>query len=321
MPDDPKSSPDAAADAAPGAAPGAAPSGAQGDSSLSDLRRRIDEIDTGIHDLLMQRTEVAQRIGAAKGSDSVFMRPGREAVVLRRLIARHRGDLPRALIVRIWREIFAAVTALQGPFAVAVYAPEGSFGYRNLARDHFGWRTPITAYRSAAQVLEEVSEGRATAGVLPVPVEDGTSPWWRILARDGAAMPRVVARLPFAQVELSSAEVPAALAISVAQPEETGNDRAYLVVETGQLVSRGNFKQLLANAGFESRDIQSWEEGDDRSLNLIEVEGFVPADDPRLARLKEQDDGTFSHVWAVGGFAVPLSAEDMGQPEGRDVPP
>ena len=312
MPDDPKSS----TDVAPAVAQAAT---AQGDSSLKELRRRIDEIDTAIHELLMQRTEVTQRIGAAKGAKSVYMRPGREAVVLRRLIARHRGDLPRALIVRIWREIFAAVTALQGPFAVAVYAPEGSFGYRNLARDHFGWRTPITAYRSAAQVLEEVSDGRATAGVLPVPVEDGTSPWWRILARDGAAMPRVVARLPFAQVESSSAEVPAALAISVAEPEETGNDRAYLVVETGQLVSRSNFKQLLANAGFEARDIQSWEEGDDRSLNLIEVEGFVPADDARLARLKEQDEGTFSHVWAVGGFAVPLSAEDLGESEGGDV--
>ena len=305
MPDDPKSSTDAT--------PAVAQAAAQVDFSLSELRRQIDEIDTAIHELLIQRTEVTQRIGAAKGAKSVYMRPGREAVVLRRLIARHRGDLPRALIVRIWREIFAAVTALQGPFAVAVYAPEGSFGYRNLARDHFGWRTPITAYRSAAQVLEEVSDGRATAGVLPVPVEDGTSPWWRILARDGAAQPRVVARLPFAQVESSSAEVPAALAISVAEPEETGHDRAYLVVETGQLVSRSNFKQLLANAGFEARDIQSWEEGDDRSLNLVEVEGFVPADDARLARLREQDDGTFSHVWAVGGFAVPLTAEDMGE--------
>ncbi len=306
MPDDSKSSPATARSGA-----------AQDDSSLSELRRRIDKIDTEIHELLMQRTEVTQRIGAAKGADSVFMRPGREAVVLRRLIASHRGDLPRALIVRIWREIFAAVTALQGPFAVAVYAPEGSFGYRNLARDHFGWRTPITAYRSAAQVLEEVRDGQATVGVLPLPVEDGTSPWWRILARDGEATPRVVARLPFAQVESSSAEVPAALAISVAEPEETGNDRAYLVVETSQLISRSNFKQLLAKAGFEAGDIQSWEEGGDRSLNLVEVEGFVPSDDARLARLREQDEDTFSHVWAVGGFAVPLSAAEMGQPGGQ----
>ena len=310
MPDDTKSSP-----------PVAPVSDAQGDSALSDLRRQIDEIDTTIHDLLMQRSDVARQIGAAKGTNSVYMRPGREAVVLRRLIARHRGDLPRALIVRIWREIFAAVTALQGPFAVAVFAPEGSFGYRNLARDHYGWRTPIAAYRSAGQVLEEVSDGRATAGVLPVPVEDGSSPWWRNLARDGEAVPRVVARLPFVQIESSSAETPAALAISVAEPEATGNDRAYLVVETGRLVSRSNLKQLLANAGFETLDIQSWEEGDDRSLNLIEVEGFVSSGDARLARLMELDEGPFSHVWVVGGFAVPLSAEEMSRSGDEDARP
>ena len=284
--------------------------------SLSDLRHQIDEIDTAIHDLLMRRSDVAQRIGAVKGENSVYMRPGREAVVLRRLIARHRGDLPRALIVRIWREIFAAATALQGAFAVAVYAPEGSFGYRNLARDHFGWRTPITAYRSAAQVLEEVGDGRATVGVLPVPVEDDSSPWWRALARDGEALPRVVARLPFVQVESSSAETPAALAISVSEPEETGDDRAYLVIETGQLISRSHMMQLLGDAGFESRDIQSWEEGD-RSLNLVEVEGFVPKSDQRLARLMELGEETLSHVWAVGGFAVPLSPEDVGGPDGE----
>jgi chorismate mutase-like protein len=284
--------------------------------SLSDLRHQIDEIDTAIHDLLMQRSDVAQRVGAAKGENSVYIRPGREAVVLRRLIARHRGDLPRALIVRIWREIFAAVTALQGAFAVAVYAPEGSFGYRNLARDHFGWRTPITAYRSAAQVLEEVGDGRATVGVLPVPVEDGSSPWWRALARDGEAAPRVVARLPFVQVETSSAETPAALAIGMAEPEETGDDRAYLVIETEQLVSRSHLMQLLGDAGFESRDIQSWEDDGDRSLNLVEVEGFVPESDERLARLMELGEETLSHVWAVGGFAVPLSQDEVDGPDG-----
>ena len=86
--------------------------------SLARLRRQIDEIDDQIHDLLMQRTEVAGKIGAQKGRGRGPMRPGREATVLRRLVARHRGGLPRALIVRIWREIFSANIALQGDLAV-----------------------------------------------------------------------------------------------------------------------------------------------------------------------------------------------------------
>ncbi|MFQ6016706.1 MAG: chorismate mutase [Kiloniellaceae bacterium] len=281
------------------------------EQSLADLRRQIDEIDAEIHDLLMHRTEVALRIGAAKGSDSVFMRPGREAVVLRRLIARHRGAMPKALIVRVWREIFAAVTALQGNLAIAVYAPEGSFGFRNLARDHYGWRTPITAYRSAAQVLEAVNEGKATVGVLPVPRGDEADPWWRNLAREGEAVPRIVARLPFAVVEPPSADSPEALAVSLALAERTGLDRGFLVIETGGVVSRSHLKQILTDAGLAVLDIQNSDEGGQHWRHLIEIDGLVAHDDSRLRRLVELGEGTLSHVWAVGGFAVPLSLEEM----------
>ena len=279
--------------------------------SLTDLRRQIDEIDSAVHDLLMKRTEVAQHIGDLKSEDSVYMRPGREAAVLRRLIERHEGNLPKALIVRIWREIFSAVTALQGDLAVAVYAPEGSFGYRNLARDQYGWRTPITAYRSAAQVLEAVTDGKVTVGVLPVPQGEGEDTWWCMLAQDGEAAPRIVARLPFAVVEPPRADSAEALAISLGMAEPTGHDRAFLAVETGQVVSRSTLKQVLAEAGLEALDIQTSEEDGGRFLHLIEVEGFVARDDERLGQLIELGGDTLNHAWAIGSFAVPLSLEEM----------
>src|SRR3546814_15977852 len=85
--------------------------------SLDDLRREIDEIDDAIHDLLMRRTELARQIGRAKGQGAVFMRPGREARVLRRLVARHTGPFPKPVVTRIWREILPGFPRLQGPFA------------------------------------------------------------------------------------------------------------------------------------------------------------------------------------------------------------
>ena len=298
------------------------------DDALAELRRQIDDIDTQMHDLLMRRSEVARSIGEVKGASGGapggasgaaanggaggnHMRPGREAEVLRRLIARHGGDLPKALIVRIWREVFAAVTALQGQLAVAVYAPEGTFGYRNLARDQYGWRTPITAYRSAAQVLEAVAEGRATVGVLPVPRGDETDPWWRSLARGGEAVPKIVSRLPFAVVEPPRTDNPEALAISLDQAEQTGLDRAFLLVETGGVVSRSHLREVLASAAFEVLDIQVTPLGGDHYLQLVEVDGFVPAEDERLETLLTLGDGTIVQVWAAGGYAVPLSLEDM----------
>jgi chorismate mutase-like protein len=280
------------------------------EKSLARLRKQIDDIDDQIHDLLMQRTEVAGKIGTLKGGGGGHMRPGREATVLRRLVARHRGALPRALIVRVWREIFSANTALQGPLAVAVYAPEGTFGYRNLARDHFGWRTPMTAFRSAAQVLEAVRDGKASVGVLPVPHGDETEPWWRNLARDGGVVPRIIARLPFAVIDAPRGDGPEALAIGLVAPEPTDLDHSYLTVETGEVISRSQLKETLTAAGLDPLDIHACDDGG-RTLHLVEVGDFVAADDPRLAELVEMSEGRVALARAVGGFAVPLSLEDM----------
>ncbi|MCH9020463.1 MAG: chorismate mutase, partial [Proteobacteria bacterium] len=121
-------------------------------ASLESLRRDIDAIDDEIHDLLMRRTEVVERIGALKNQteSDVFIRPAREAEIMRRLIDRHRGRFPASVVVRLWREVLAATSRLQGPFSVAVHAPEKSVGYWDLARDHFGSGTKMTLHRLSA---------------------------------------------------------------------------------------------------------------------------------------------------------------------------
>ncbi|HMA15328.1 MAG: hypothetical protein ACM35H_07955, partial [Bacteroidota bacterium] len=48
----------------------------------------------------------------------------------------------------------------------------------------------------------------------------------------------------------------------------------------------------------------------DRTLHLVEVEGFLAADDRRIATLLEEADAV-KHAWSVGSFAVPLTAEEL----------
>src|SRR5262245_1112474 len=111
------------------------------ESAIDGLRRQVDAIDDALHDLLIERTELTTRIGALKGgaaSRTALLRPAREAAVMRRLVQRHRGQLPKATIVRIWRELMSAVVRLQGPFSVAVLAPpHQQVCLWGLARDHF----------------------------------------------------------------------------------------------------------------------------------------------------------------------------------------
>jgi chorismate mutase / prephenate dehydratase len=278
--------------------------------SLDDLRRQIDEIDNSIHDLLMRRTELARQIGLAKGNNAVFMRPGREARVLRRLVARHDGPFPKPVVTRIWREIISVFTRLQGPFAAAAFAPENGPDLSGLTRDHFGSLTPITRFGSEMGVLRAVSGGKANLGVLPLPEVDRGTPWWPKLARSGRASPKIIARLPFAPLDGGRGDSPQAVVISLAEPEESGDDHGYLIIELDEAVSRGSLKTLLSEAGFEVCDLQAWVDSPDRTLHLVEVEGFLASDDPRILALTEETESV-KQAWAVGSFAVPLTAEDL----------
>jgi chorismate mutase len=242
--------------------------------TLDDLRREIDEIDIAVHDLLMRRMALADRIAHAKGETTGFIRPGREALILRRLIARHHGPFPKVVVARIWREIISAMTALEGPFTVAVHAPE------------------------------------ATVGVLPLPRGEETDPWWRSLTRQGADVPKIIARLPFAAVSRRF-DGQEALAVALAAPEASGKDRSLLVIENRGQLSRGAFKTAMSEAGFEVVDLQSWSADGETPLALVEVEGFFSPEDARVARLSGTGDSPFGHAWLVGGYAVPFSVEEL----------
>jgi chorismate mutase/prephenate dehydratase len=284
---------------------------------MAELRRQIDQIDTALHDLIMRRTEVVQEIAEVKGSSrAVYHLPGREAEVVRRLVRRHQGAFPKAVLVRIWREMISALIRLQGPFSVAVYAPGDRLTYWDLARDHYGALTPVVAHASAAQVVSSVTDGTAQIGILPMPEQDDADPWWRGLVGNDPKLPRVVGRLPFGAGTLRG-EPREALAIGLAEPQSTGHDRSLLVIETMREISRSGLKGTLTGLGFEPALLQAWREpsGSDRRLYLLEIAGYSDAEDPRLPRLVEEHREDVAQVWRIGGYAVPLTAEELGLPK------
>ena len=280
-------------------------------ASLESLRRDIDAIDDEIHDLLMRRTEVVERIGALKNQteSDVFIRPAREAEIMRRLIDRHRGRFPASVVVRLWREVLAATSRLQGPFSVAVHAPEKSVGYWDLARDHFGSGTKMTLHRLSAPVIRAVVDGTATVGVLPFPQSDDGDPWWPSLIATGERMPRVIARLPFIDNDDGRFEPVNALAIARTDPGETGNDVSLVAVEASAGISRASLKQAFDSADVPANDIAVWRESDTAGarFHLIEVADYVTPDDPRLDAVAEDAGDQIVRVIGLGGYAAPLA--------------
>src|SRR5713101_5897689 len=67
-------------------------------SDLEQLRRRIDEIDDRLQDLLVERINIVSRVAAHKrGGDGLAAhQPAREAEIIRRLISRNHGPFPPA---------------------------------------------------------------------------------------------------------------------------------------------------------------------------------------------------------------------------------
>jgi len=277
-------------------------------SDLADLRRRLDEIDDKLHDLLIRRAEIVGAVAASKREGKLpAFQPGREAQIIRRLVGRHHGAFPVATLVRMWREMLSATVRLQSPFAVAVFAPIEAQGFWDLARDHYGSHTPMAAYRSIGQVIRAVTEGQASLGVLPMPQEGELDPWWRHLLSKDEDAPRVVARLPFGARGNARGDGVDALAIGRGVQQETGRDRVLLATESSADISRDRIFRTLASLGLVCTFFASYEHAGS-ATSLIEIEGFVLITDPRLDSFRTQLGSELHRLLPFGGYAVPLSA-------------
>jgi chorismate mutase / prephenate dehydratase len=265
-------------------------------SGLARLRAALDRIDDQIHDLLMQRARVVDEV--AKTGKRSALRPGREASIIRRLLARHTGSLPPQAIVRIWRELLAATTAMQGGFTLAVCDPHPGAAYTQLAREQYGSLTPLRVHGGAAQAIAELSAGTASVAILPMPSE--TELWWLTALQHPDL--HIVARLPFWAPRPEGAPTAQALVVARFPQDASEHDRSFVGLELDEGVSRARLTADVTAAGFAPcMVLLQRERGAGLAHALVEVEGYVAGDDHRLLRLSAK-----RRAVALGGYAVPV---------------
>lgn len=168
-------------------------------TTLADLRGEIDRIDSTMHALLMERSQVIETLISVKktqASGSAF-RPGREADIMKRLALSHKGLLPLDTVESIWRIIIATFTYVQANYSVHADVSGGDATMRDSARFHFGFTVPFLPHENARAVIAAVADSAGDLGIFRMDQGASAGIWWRDLI--GKDAPKIIARLPFVE--------------------------------------------------------------------------------------------------------------------------
>ncbi len=275
--------------------------------NLEEIRKEIDKLDSNIHDLLMERADLIAGVAEAKRkSKSPVMQPAREAKMIRKLLSRHKGPLPEAAIVGIWRELVGAVYLLQAGLSVVVSAQEGEEYCWDSAKDYFGSVLQMKRTATALLAVSQLREGHNFIAVLPWPHDGEETPWWPLLLNQDQDIPmRIVCALPYGTEDKGiSALQNKSLIVAKTDFASSGEDRSFLILRTNDSISRTRIVESLKDARLEPIGISAHvQEGE--SLYLIEVDGYVSPDDKRLEVIAEKFDNEGISCSCVGGYPVP----------------
>lgn len=228
---------------------------------IEDIRRDIDAVDQELLRLIAKRLDLAGEVRRAKSGSQVW-RPSREASLLRRL-AEVAPDTSPKLLSAIWAELVSASLVSQGPIRLHVSLEGDAVSVSKLVRDRFGDAIPISSYPTASAALAACAGVPEAVAIVTAP--GGMNTWWTALHTGGAlshlhilsGLPRVGAR-----------DWPAAVAVSAAAIEPSGQDTTLISVSPGQSGIKTPEK-VAASAGV-SMSLRARH----GHLDLYEVSGF-----------------------------------------------
>jgi chorismate mutase len=259
------------------------------DPTLEDVRARLDAIDAELLRLVDERAGLANEVARAKRAagdgDKFGLRPAREAMLMRRLLASPRRGAGDALTVRLWRELISDSLAKQGPFHLTVWGGADPARAVELARSQFGAAPPL---RQVAKPEEALSAAKTLGGVGVLSLSPASAWWGRMLAEPRLS---VFAAMP----SLAAWGAPGALAVAEVEVEPSGDDDTFWVSDAAEPAAKivdglsrdGVAAELLLDAG---------------GLKLFVLSGFYLRNDPRIARAPGRLAGV------IGAAARPFDA-------------
>lgn len=144
---------------------------------LSELRKKIDNIDDQILNLIVNRANIVEEIGKIKNQfdkkdDNAYLAqvkyaPDRLAQIIRRLQDKNPGPLPNSAIANFYNELISACLALEQEIVVSYLGPKGTHT-EAAVRQHFGHAVLLKPMPTVAEAIREVEIGKTNFTVVPV---------------------------------------------------------------------------------------------------------------------------------------------------------
>jgi chorismate mutase/prephenate dehydratase len=135
---------------------------------IDAIRRRIDDLDNELLELLSRRAEGVREIGQLKEQNgAVVFDPARERQILDRLSSLNRGPLSDEAIAEIFGAIFAVHRLLEKRLVVAYFGLAGTFSHIAAGRK-FGGAADLRPAEAVADVFQAVAKKEADLGVVPI---------------------------------------------------------------------------------------------------------------------------------------------------------
>ena len=221
-------------------------------SDLAALRALIDDTDLGILTLVDRRFSAVAEVRALKGKDGHAspVRPAREAEIIRRLVLTKREHVSIETLVRLWRCLISAATAMQAPVRIHIGRDVDRHGeWRDVVGMHFAG-LPIHVHADDKTVVAAVAEHPADLAVVAT-----GGRWAASFITAATEKLAVIGRLPF----LARGGRPPLLVLGQAASEPSGDDETLVLVEKGSAPPSG--RQLWSASG--------------EDIDLIALDGYL----------------------------------------------
>ncbi|OPZ77280.1 MAG: hypothetical protein BWY78_01074 [Alphaproteobacteria bacterium ADurb.Bin438] len=271
--------------------------------SLQDLRKSIDNIDEQIHELLIKRATIVQKVGEYKKQNNASVknniRIDRECDILSRLIKRHKGDFPLDSLIRIWREIISASLRIEGDLKISTLKIDSykDVDLHKLIHEFFGTYPETAPHPSTWQALKQLDDDNATVCVIPFSNEIENNSFWANLSSNL----KIVTRLPLIK-DFSKSTIEA-FVVSKGEYKKTLNDVTLIKSETKKSMSKTSLKDLVVKHGFDFISFEDAYTFDNRNYNLISVNGFIDANDEKLKAIIEENP-QITNMEIIGWYPV-----------------